>query len=48
MQPIQLENGYVRLIPAKGKVMEYVADGKPYSDVVCKENEVKDYREVEK
>ncbi len=48
MKPIVLENGYVRLVPDKGKVMEYAADGRPYSDVVCKENEVKDYREVTK
>ena len=48
MELIKLENGYVRLIPEKGKVIEYAADGRPYSDVVCKENEVKDYREVTK
>lgn len=48
MKTIVLENGYVKLIPDEGKVMEYVADGRPYSEVVCKETAVKDYREVTK
>lgn len=48
MKTTILENGYVRLVPDEGKVMEYAADGRQYSEVVCKEREIKDYREVTK
>ena len=38
----------VKLIPDEGKVIECMIDGRHYSEVVCPENQIKYYTEVEK
>lgn len=40
-----LENGYVKLTPNAGKVIECLIDERHYAEVVCHENQIKYYVE---